>query len=556
MKPTRRLFWFMVAAVAVGALAGGFYGPRLRANPAGGDDSDVQANLNNFTKIYTLVEHEYADKVDPNKAIYGPDSVGSVVGAIPGMLRTLDPHSNFFDPAAFARIREEQEGKYYGVGMTIGPRVDHAGKMRTFVERPIPGSPAFKAGLRPADIIWKIDGKSTEGLDTTAVANMLKGPRGTTVHVEVEREGYDQPVDFTITRDEIERPTVDSAFMLKSGIAYVHLNGFVETTNDELTEALKRLGQQNYKGLILDMRGNPGGLLEEAVEVSDHFLTKDQLIVWHYGRASHEKRYLVTHGNHGNEYPMVVLIDRMTASAAEIVSGALQDHDRALIMGEPSFGKGLVQTVFPLSEHAGLALTTAHYYTPSGRLIQRDYSDVSLYDYYNRSEEGPAPKSQVRLTDGGREVYGGGGITPDVDIPPAKLNDVQQKLVDRGSIYGFAQHYLGVHKSIPRDFEVTPELIGEFNTYLADEHVPVTPAEVNENLDFLKHHIKSELVLWIYGEDEALKFDRQDDPLVAKAVEDMPQAAALIVHAKQFVASREAQQQRDQQSRTASAAQK
>ena len=545
MKPTRRLTWLVTLAVASGTVAGGLYGPKLQATTAttGGQDSDVQGSMQDFTRIYDIVQQQYADPVDPNKAIYGPENAAAV-GAIPGMLRTLDPHSNFFDPHTFAQLREEQEGKYYGVGMTISPQIDKSGKLATFVQAPIPGSPAFKAGLRPGDVIWKIDGKPAEGLTTTQVADMLKGPKGTVVHVEVQREGYDQPVDFTIVRDQIQRPTVDSAFEVKPGVAYIHVNGFDETTDDELTATLQKLGgpnMSNMKGLILDLRGNPGGLLEEAVDVSDHFLAKDQLIVYHYGRASNEKRYLVHSGNHGEEYPMVVLIDRYTASAAEIVSGALQDHDRALIMGEPSFGKGLVQTVYPLSDHAGLALTTAHYYTPSGRLIQRDYTDVSLYDYYNRDESTPTPKSQVRLTDGGREVYGGGGITPDVEVPAPKLNAVQQKLADHNAIYEFAQHYLGVHKTIARDFQVTPDVLDDFARYLGDEHLNVTSADLNDNADWLKQRIQVQLVGMIYGDDEALRIERQNDPLVAKAVESLPQAAALLQHSKQYVASRGSQ---------------
>ncbi len=540
MKPTRRLTWLVTLAVASGTVAGGLYGARLQATTAttDGQDSDVQSSLQDFTRIYDIVQREYADRVDPDKAIYGPENAAAV-GAIPGMLRTLDPHSNFFDPHTFAQLREEQEGKYYGVGMTISPQIDKSGKLATFVQAPIPGSPAFKAGLRPGDVIWKIDGKPAEGLTTTQVADMLKGPKGTVVHVEVQREGYDQPVDFTITRDQIQRPTVDSAFEIKPGVAFIHVNGFDETTNDELTDALHKL--DTSKGLILDLRGNPGGLLEEAVDVSDHFLAKDQLIVYHYGRASNEKRYLAHNGNHGEEYPMVVLIDRYTASAAEIVSGALQDHDRALIMGEPSFGKGLVQTVYPLSDHAGLALTTAHYYTPSGRLIQRDYADVSLYDYYNRDESTPTPKSQVRLTDGGREVYGGGGITPDVDVPAPKLNDVQQKLMDHNAIYEFAQYYLGVHKTISKDFESTPDVLDDFAKFLGDEHLNVSSGDLSDNADWLKQRIRYQLVEMIYGDDEALRIERENDPLVAKAIESLPQAAALLQRSKQYVASRGSQ---------------
>jgi carboxyl-terminal processing protease len=537
MKPTRRLLWFVISAVVLGTLLGGTYGQRVEATSNAGDDADVQSSLKEFTRVYDIIQHNYADPVDPNKAVYGPETNNNV-GAIPGMLRTLDPHSNFFDPRTFAQLREEQEGKYYGVGMTIQNRLNREGKLSTYIVAPIPGSPAFREGLRPGDIIDKVDGKSAEGLNVSQVADLLKGPKGTVVHVTIDREGSDQPLQFTITRDEIKRPTVDDAFLLRPGVAYIHINGFDETTDDELTKALNELDQKNFKGLILDLRSNPGGLLQEAVDVSDHFLAKDQLIVYHYGRASHEKRYYVTRGNGGNEYPMVVLINRNTASAAEIVSGALQDHDRALVMGEPSFGKGLVQTVYPLSEHAGLALTTARYYTPSGRLIQRDYKDISLYDYYYRPEDTAAPHDQVRLTDGGREVYGGGGITPDVDVPPVKPNDVQQKLQDHDAIYGFAKHYLGIHKTIPRDFEPTQDIIEEFDKFIASQNVPVTPAEVQDNADWLKGRIRIQLVGMIYGEDEAAKIQAQNDPLVSKALDAMPQAAALLAHAKQYVASR------------------
>lgn len=233
-----------------------------------------------------------------------------------------------------------------------------------------------------------------------------------------------------------------------------------------------------------------------------------------------------------------MLINRNTASAAEIVTGALQDHDRALVMGEPSFGKGLVQTVYPLSEHAGLALTTARYYTPSGRLIQRDYAHVSLYDYYYRPEDAPAPHTEVRLTDGGREVYGGGGITPDVEVPVPKLTPAEQKLQDRGAFYDFGKYYLGIHKTVPRDFEAGDEVIREFEQFLAQQHIPVSNEEVQENLDFIKKRIRLQLVAVIYGTDEAKRIEVENDPLVAKAIEDLPQAAALLANARRYMASR------------------
>ncbi|HEY6290174.1 MAG TPA: S41 family peptidase [Terriglobia bacterium] len=532
-----RSLWFVTAALMIGALAGGFCVVRARATAAR-DESEVQAALSAFTRVYDIVEREYADAVDPNQAIYGLDVPASPVGAIPGMLRPLDPHSDFFGPHAFAQIREQQEVKYYGVGMTIVSQLNRAGKLATYVPSVVPGSPAFNAGIRPGDIIEKIDGRNTEGLDGTRVSNMLRGPKGTVVRVSVQREGDEQLVDFTITRDEIKNPTVDSAFMLKPGVAYIHISDFYETTDDELTAALKTLDHGNLKELILDLRGNPGGILDQAVSVSDHFLAKSQLIVYQSGRAAREQRYYAIHGNGGEEYPMVVLVNRYTASAAEIVSGALQDHDRALIMGEPSFGKGLVQSVYALSERAGLALTTAHYYTPSGRLIQRDYSQVSPYAYYYRPEDNPAPHTDVRLTDGGREVYGGGGITPDVEVPLASLNAVQQMLADRDAIDEFARYFLGVHKTIPRDFQTTPEVIDAFAKRLQEQNVQLAPAEIQENLDYLKEKIRAQLVEIVYGRDQGLKLEAENDPLVAKAVESMPEAAALITHAKQYLASR------------------
>ncbi|HEV2177501.1 MAG TPA: S41 family peptidase [Terriglobia bacterium] len=545
MKPRRRLLWFVVSTVVLGALLGGVYGQRVEATTDTGDDSDVQSNMKAFTQVYDLVESNYADPIAADKAIYGPPN--SSVGAIPGMLRTLDPHSNFFDPRSFDQLREEQEGKYYGVGMTIETRLNRMGKLMTYVVLPIPGSPAFKVGLRPGDAIIQVNGKSTEGLQVSQVADMLKGPKGTVARVSVTREGSDQPLQFTITRDQINRPTVDDAFLIRPGVAYIHINGEDETTNDELTAALKRLDAKDLRGMVLDLRNNPGGLLNEAVDVSDHFLQKDQLIVYHYGRRSREQRYYAQHGEQGNEYPMVVLINRNTASAAEIISGALQDHDRALIMGEPSFGKGLVQTVYPLSEHAGLALTTAHYYTPSGRLIQRDYDNVSLYDYYYRPEDSPTPKTQVRLTDGGREVYGGGGITPDVEVAPEKLNPVREKLEDRNAWFSFGEYYLGNHSSVPKDFQPDETTLQEFEQFLAKNNIPVTHQEIEDNLDYIKSRIRLQIIGVLYGTDEASRISAENDPLVMKAIDSLPQAAELINHAKKYMAAKEQQRERASQ---------
>jgi carboxyl-terminal processing protease len=537
MKQTRRLVWFVLSTVLLCALLGGVYGQSVEATANGSDDSDVQSSLNAFTQIYQLVEQNYADPVDPEKTIFGPPDTG--LGAIPGMLRTLDPHSNFFGPEAYARMREDQEGKYFGVGMQIGPRPGKMGKLVTIVIQPMPGSPAFRAGLHPGDIIIGVEGKSTDGLNTTEIASRLKGPRGTVVHITVSREGSEEPLDFTITRDEISRRSVDNAFLIRPGIAYIHLSGFNETTNDELNEALKNVDEKDLQGLILDLRGNPGGLLKEAVDVSDHFLEKNQLIVYHSGRRSREQRYYATTGEKDSEFPIIVLINRYSASAAEIVTGALQDHDRALVMGEPSFGKGLVQTVMPLDEHTGLALTTAHYYTPSGRLIQRDYSDVSLYDYYYHYEEGAPRQTEVRLTDGGREMYGGGGITPDVKVTEPKLTPVEEKLIVHGAFFNFGKYYLGVHKTIPQDFTPGDDVLQEFKHFAEKENISLSDQDIKDNLAFIKNHIRAQLVGVIYGENEAGKISTENDYLVQQALDHLGQAKDLMASSKRVVASKE-----------------
>jgi carboxyl-terminal processing protease len=535
MQKARRVVWFILSTVVLCAILGGAYGRQVEAT-TGSDDSEIKASLNAFTRVYDVVEANYADPVDPDTAIYGPPNGNS--GAIPAALRTLDPHSNFFDPRAFALLREDQEGKYYGVGMSIRARPGKMGKLETYVEAPIPGSPAFRAGLRPGDIVAKVDGKSTEGMNTEEVAKMLKGPKGTQVHVTIVREGSEQPLEVDITRDEISTRSVDDGFDIRPGIAYIHISKFTENTNDELSDALRKVDEKSLQGLVLDLRGNPGGLLPEAVDVSDHFLEKGQLIVYHSGRHSQEKRYHAEHGDDGNEYPIVVLINRMTASAAEIVTGALQDHDRALVIGEPSFGKGLVQTVYQLSEHTGLALTTAHYYTPSGRLIQREYENVSLYDYYYHPELTKPNHAEVRLTDGGREVYGGGGITPDIDVPDPKLSPGQDVLVQHSAFFNFGKYYLGIHKTIPRDFQVTDGVLDEFKQFLAKEKIPFSDQNMTANLDFIKNRIRIQLVGAIYGENEANKISVTNDPLVQKALDSMPQAKELMARAKRFVASK------------------
>src|SRR5262249_55947024 len=330
MKSERRGLILIVLVLLVSAVLGGVYGPSVRATTSSADD--YQTAVKQFTRVLDVVQSNYAEPVDVDKEVYQ--------GAIPGMLRVLDPHSNFFDARQFALLREDQRGRYYGVGMIVAPRENH-----TVVMAPYVGAPAYNAGLRPGDVIIRVDDKPTDGLTTSEVADMLKGQKGTVVKIVVNREGYNEPLTFTVTRGEIPRHSVDIAFLIKPGIGYVRLSSFNETTDHEIAEALKELNVSTLDGLILDMRGNPGGLLNEAVAVGDMFLEKNQLIVSHHGRASQEHKYYAIRGNQGVTVPLVILVNNNSASATEIVSGAVQDHHRGLLFAETTFLTGLLQTV-------------------------------------------------------------------------------------------------------------------------------------------------------------------------------------------------------------------
>ncbi len=513
----------------IGAVLGQFYGPRVARAAQQDNSRELRGDLRTFARLYSLVEANYASPVDADRAIYD--------GAIPGMLRGLDPHSSFFDPRTYARMRLDQQGHYFGVGMRIGNVGDHI-----VVGQVFEGSPAFKAGLRPRDIISGVDHKPTTGMSTDEVATMLKGPRGTPVSISVTRKGRAAPIEVAVIRDEVHSPSVDAAFLLSPGVPYIHLSGFNETSAREIADIIDHDGGEGeLKGMVLDLRGNPGGLLTQAVDVSDMFLAKGQVIVSHHGRSSPERVYTATHGNDGHDFPLVLLVDSGTASAAEIVSGAVQDHDRGLVVGQTTFGKGLVQTVYPLSEGTGLALTTAHYYTPSGRLIQRNYEGVSLYDYYYAR---PKPDAQdvahreTKMTDSGRTVYGGGGITPDVILPEQKLNDFQASLADHGAIQDFTDAYLNKHDVTSKDWTPTPATLTDFQSLLLSEQIPFSAAEINANADWIKLQIRRTVVSTLFGQSAGLKILAQNDPEVSKALTLLPQAEALDHRAKELLAAR------------------
>jgi carboxyl-terminal processing protease len=526
-QSSRRGVVLLCSVLGVSALLGGLLGPSRTTAAATGDD--VQDSAKSFTSVLATIEANYSDPVDADKAIYD--------GAIPGMLHSLDPHSNFMDPKEYALFREGQEGRYYGVGMIIQERGN-----QTMVQAPFEGSPAAKGGIRPGDIILSVDGKDCDGLNTTQVADLLKGAKGTSVKIMIEREGWEEPIPVTLTRDEIPRPGVEFAEELRPGIGYVRVSTFNDqTTDSDLAAALKQLDYPKLDGLVIDLRENGGGLLNQAVGMADMFLEKNELVVSDRGRNSPEERFYAVRGNQGIDVPLVILVNRDTASASEIVSGAIQDHDRGLIVGETTFGKGLVGREFELSEGTALVLITARYYTPSGRLIQRDYSNATLYDYLYNHQQPQSP--EVKHTDSGRTVYGGDGITPDVQASAAKLTDFQTLMLARGVFYpvpqgvgDFVRFYLGTKPNVTKDFTPDDAVMTQFAKFLDQQHVTYTPAQIQANLPWLKWEIKREVATTLFGLSAGYKVELENDPQLDKAVDSLAQAKALYATARRVLA--------------------
>ena len=490
-------------------------------------EEDLDRSLKTFTRLLSLVEENHATTVDPESAVFG---------AIDGMLRTLDPHSKFFSPDDFTQLREDQRGRYYGLGITVSSRF---GKV-TVVSPPFPGAPAEKVGMRVGDVISHVNGESTEGSDLNSIVGKLKGPKGSPVDVTIARPGVDEPIQLTIVRDEIAKYTISGAFHIRDRIGYIKLDSFAETTGSELREALRNLDSGTLEGLILDLRGNPGGLLQQAIDVAETFLQREQLIVETRGRTRGSNRpYASQRVNSDVLFPLVVLINRQSASASEIVAGAVQDHDRGLIVGETSFGKGLVQSVFPLSKQAGLALTTQKWYTPSGRLIQRDYSQVSEFDYYNQRGETPERTNEdIKYSDLGRVVYGGGGITPDRLVEPKPPTPAQDLMDRRFVFYTFVRDYLAENPDIDPSFEVSDSLIESFVEHVTGRGLEITPEDIATNQDYVARQIKYEIFYSRFGVSDASRVRLSGDEQVLAALDLIPEAAELSQKARSALAQR------------------
>jgi carboxyl-terminal processing protease len=515
-----------VTAVLVCALVGGFFGRSALAT-----QDRVSQQYKVFTSALAAVESNYVEKVDSERLVYT---------AIEGMLRTLDPHSSFMDPRAYAQLRERQEGRYYGLGISIVV-IDGDIQVQNLFE----GSPAYKKGIRRGDVIAKIEGESTKGWTSDQAVKKLRGPKGTSVDIAIRRQGYDQLIDLTVDRDEINIPTILGAFLVNGDTGYIRLRDFPETTDRDLSRALADLKQHGMRRLLLDLRDNPGGPLDQAIRVSNEFLPRGDMIVYTRGRVTNSAvDYRATEETEYTDLPLVLLVNRNSASAAEIVTGALQDHDRAFIVGERTFGKALVQSVYRISENAGLALTTAHYYTPSGRMIQRPWDETfDEYLTYTLRDQEPQPHvpAELHYTDAGRQVYGGGGIEPDEYMAgpiegfnPSKFGrslyarQAFPRFAERFSAEGDTRIQGGKNRQIvARGFTVDEAMLREFRSFLQSEKIKMDEAGFTKDLEFIRAMIKYDIDLALFGIAEARRSLIGHDPQAQFALTQFAQAEKL-----------------------------
>lgn len=486
-----------------------------------------------FTSAVRFVETNYVEKAESDRVVYS---------AITGMLQTLDPHSSFLDPRTFKQMNERQEGRYYGLGITIQVIDGDITAVSLFE-----GSPAYKKGVRRGDVIAKIDGEVAKGWTSEQAAKRLRGEKGTLVHISLRRRGYDQLIELDVPRDEISIPTIPATFMIDATTGYVRLQDFARQTNDDLTVALKSLRAQGMKRLLLDLRGNPGGPLDQAIEVASQFLQQGQMIVYTRGRVPNsDQDYRATARGQYTDEPIVVLVNRNSASASEIVSGALQDHDRALVVGETTFGKALVQSVYRISEGAALALTTARYYTPSGRLIQRPwdgtFDEYLTYTTRDQNAGREHAASQLRYTDSGRKVYGGGGVEPDhrLEGPIEGFNPSRfgRALYARQTFASYAQKYSAFgdtriavtardRKLVAKDFEVDDTVVADFRQHAQAERIKIDEAAFAQDLDFIRAMIRYEIDLNLWTVGDARRHLIATDPQARLAMSLFPEADRL-----------------------------
>ena len=528
-----RFFPAALVAVALSAVLGGF----LSSNVATAQD-EVTQQYRIFTEALDAVQREYVEAVPVERLVYS---------SIDGLLHTLDPHSSFFEPRDYAAMRERQSGSYAGLGVTIAS-IDGDITIQTIFE----GSPAYKEGLRRGDVIARVEGEDMKGWTTQQAVSRLKGHKGTPVNISIRRRGYEGFIEMKVIRDEVNITTVRGAFMIDQETGYVKLAEFSETSDKELEAALQQLSAKGMKRLMFDLRDNPGGLLDQAIRISNRFLPKGDLIVYQRGRVPNsDQDYHATEHSEYTQLPVVVMVNRNSASASEIVSGALQDHDRALIVGETTFGKALVQSVYRVAGEAGVAVTTGRYYTPSGRLIQRpwdgSFDEYLMYSLREQTEQKERSAADLKYTDAGRKVYGGGGIQPDKFIagPVEGFAPTQfgRLLYARQTFAQFADQFRAQgdtrladankgKKEISRGFEITDAMMSDYRKMLESQKVKIDEAAFAKDAPFIRAMIRYDIDLALFGIGEARRNLIMQDPQAQFALNQFGEAARLTSLAK------------------------
>lgn len=533
---TRSYFLYAILIIALGAVVGGVFGKFPAATQA--DTTVTPAKVSaDFREALEVIENNYVGK---------PDSEKTLDSAVQGMLWSLDPHSQFFTRDEFRKLYEEQSSQFYGIGVSIMQHRDGV-----YVQSVIPGTPADKAGIRYGDRFIEVDGKDAREWTSAEVSGNVRGERGTKVKVKVERAASATPVEFEITRGGVPLPSIRNYFLLSDGVGYIGLTGgFQETTSEELNDAIADLQKRGMTSLVLDVRGNPGGLLPQAIDVVSKFIPSGQTVVSVKGRSRYAiSQELRSRGGEPNRLPLVVLVNGGSASASEIVAGAVQDYRRGLVVGSDSFGKGLVQRVFPLPYGTGLTLTTARFYTPFGRSLQRDYSNGSIYEYFTNGgaedEEAPRPKPAgvpVKLPDG-RVLMGGRGIEPDVEVKGQAFNQTRFRINDAafyfvrqlvaGKISGLESYKVDRQNHqwsiAPDAFPITDRLFEAFKAYtLANKQNALTAENLAAEADYARMRLRMEIATANYSNEAGIQVLLERDPQVLKAVEVMPEARGFV----------------------------
>ena len=498
-----------------------------------------------FKEALAVIRDNY---VDGNKLDYNNVYKSSMTG----MLRTLDPHSSYFDREEFEELKTDQRSEYLGIGATI-QNFNIGEQMETYITATFDHSPAWRGGLRYGDRIDAVDGVSMHGKPSAEVRDKIRGPRDSHVKVTVTRASTSKVETVEIVRAAVAQPSVPDYYFIRPGVGYVDMrHGFNYDTAEGLQDALDRLHQHGLQSLVLDLRDNPGGFLDSAIAVASTFLPQGQLILTQKGRSGVGDRVYKSNNPEPDRVPLVILVNDFTASASEIVAGAMQDHDRALIVGQTSFGKGLVQSIINLPEGAGLTLTSAKYYTPSGRLIQRDYSNGGWYNYMSRggvmhdgtTEKQAGPASR---TDTGRTVYGGGGITPDEPVKPGTITNTQFRMRDPifffaremayGRIAGLDRYKVDRpieygHDLTSVDFPINDLVFNAFKDFVAKDPnwKAFTPA-LDQSRSYIEQQLRYQLATAAFGTVSAIQVLTKDDPQIAKAIEIVPRARDLSMAA-------------------------